>query len=178
MEVPIERATRLISPRLTVLVTSFSRDRKPNAAPFSWVGCVSFVPPMVQIGVMKQNKGTLSNIRESGKFGINIVSEDWGQKAVDCESRSDSRLKKAGIEVDSNGKVPEARSFMQCRLTDVLEPKGADHVLVVGEVVRAECDFWDEKNKRTDIDRVRPLMHGSGSHFRTVGRRIELERGR
>ena len=178
MEVPLEKATRLISPRTTALVTNFSKEGKPNAAPFSWVGCVSFVPPMIQVGVMRGNKRTLTNIRETGKFGVNIVSDDWGQKAVDCESKSEDKLEKAGITVNESGKVPEAKSFLQCRLTEIIDPKGADHLLIIGEVIKAECEFWDEKNNRADTDKIKPLMHGSGTSFIKTGKNIELNRGK
>ena len=46
-EIPLEKAVGLIYPRITVLVTTKSKEGKANAAPYSWIAPVSFKPPML-----------------------------------------------------------------------------------------------------------------------------------
>ncbi len=176
MEVPLGKAVYLLSPRITLLVTSFSREGKPNAAPFTWAGCVSYSPPMLYIGIGRENKGTLANMRETGRFGVNVVSEGWAQKAVDCELKDPGKLEKAGIKVDRSGKVPEAKAFLECRLVEIVDVKGSDHFLIIGEAVRAECGCWDAEKGRPDLDELKPILHMGGKVFRAMGKEIILER--
>jgi flavin reductase (DIM6/NTAB) family NADH-FMN oxidoreductase RutF len=169
----------LLSPRLTVLVTT-QRNGKVRAAPLSWICPISFEPAMLVLAISKDNKGTLPNIKENGQFVVNIVSEQFGQKAVDCEKIKE--LEKVGLHTIRSQKIAipgimEAKARLECQLEKIVDV-GGDHFLVCGRIVNSVC----EKSKKVgtkylpDIDIIRPLLHVGGQQFRAIGKEIILKR--
>ena len=182
MELSGEKALWLLSPRITVLVTTMNRDGRVNAAPYSFVGPLSIAPPKCYVSV-GHGKDTAAFARETREFVLNLVSEDFAQKAVNCEAklpRGENELEKFGLhEAKSlNVAVPsvrEAHATVECKLSEVIEPRESDHVLLVGKVVGGRCDF-ERAGGKPDLDRLKLVMHVGGSHFRKVGERIDFSR--
>jgi len=171
--VPLNQAVRLLSPRLTVLVTTTDRTGKVNAAPFSWIVPVSFKPPIVCLVIGKGNKGTLPNIQANKEFVVNLVSENWAQAAINCARPGEGKLKREGLGTERSKmvrppKVRDAQIALECKLVDILNVPESDHFLVLGRIVQAVGEL--------DLDKTRPVMHVSGEEFRSVGKKITLER--
>ncbi len=182
-EVPLRDSARLLSPRIFALVTTTDAEGRVNAAPFSFVFPISFDPPLVCFGATK-GKLSVKNIREQKEFVINVVSEDFAQKAVLCEEKSSEpwkRLEKAGLHAEASRvvgvpRVKESKAVLECVLHELIEPRDGDHALVVGKVVRAECAFL--KNGLPDLDKLNYLMHANRDEFRRVGEKTILERAK
>jgi len=176
-EVPLNQSVKLITPRVTALITTVDKGGNVNAAPYSWVAPVSFSPPLVYVGIGGKHKHTYINAKDTGEFVVNIVSEDFGQQAVNCEeqhSPGTNLMEKHGLGAEPSKKVGvprvrESRSVMECKVKEMVEVDGSDHVLLIGEIVHAESEGG--------IDDVKPLMHDGGRKFRSVGKETELERG-
>jgi len=171
MEVDLSRAVRLISPRVTALITTIDKNGKVNAAPYSWIIPVSFQPPMICLMIGGKHKNTYKNIAETGEFVVNIVSEDFAQEAVDCEKTHN--LESVGLnpipsKIVKPPRVKQSRAVLECKLKQFFEPEGSDHIIVVGEVVAAESVG--------NLDNIRPLLHDSGEKFRTIGKEVQLKR--
>jgi len=72
----------LVAPRPIAWITSMDRDGNLNAAPFSAYNYLCTDPPIVAIGVTNRPgpeavpKDTARNIRRTGEFVINVVTED------------------------------------------------------------------------------------------------------
>jgi flavin reductase (DIM6/NTAB) family NADH-FMN oxidoreductase RutF len=72
----------LCAPRPIAWVTSMDRDGNLNAAPFSAYNYLCTDPPIVALGVTNRPgreaapKDTARNIRRTGEFVINVVTED------------------------------------------------------------------------------------------------------
>lgn len=185
MELNGEKALWLLSPRITVLVTTMSKNGKVNAAPYSFVGPLSINPPMCYVSVGKFDKDTEAFALETKQFVINLVSEDFAQKAINCEAklpRGTNELEEFGLHMTPSKKVvvpsvKEAHATLECELTEVLEPKESDHVLLVGKVLCGKCDFEREGGK-PDLDKLNLIMHVGSSHFRKVGERIDFKRNK
>ncbi len=180
MKVPSDKSTKLLSPRITFLVTTVDEKGEVNVAPFSWVNAISMNPPMLFVGIGRKNKGTLPNIEERKEFVANLVSEDFAEKAIMCEMKCEDKLKESGLNlVDSEAvSVPgikEAKIRLECKFIKTIDVEGADHLLVVGEVVSAFCESVTD-NDNPDMDKIKPLMHISGEEFRSVGENIRLKR--
>jgi flavin reductase (DIM6/NTAB) family NADH-FMN oxidoreductase RutF len=84
-EVPLSKAVRLISPRLTVLVNTVDEKGELNSSPYSWIFPLSFDPPFIGVGIGGKKKYTYINSKRTGEFVVCVVSEDFGQQAVNCE---------------------------------------------------------------------------------------------
>lgn len=182
MELSGEKALWLLSPRITALVTTMGKNGKVNAAPYSFVGPLSISPPMCYVSV-GHGKDTEAFARETHEFVINLVSRDFAQRAVNCEAklpRGESELEKFGLHEKKSSlvsvpSIKEAHAVLECRLTEIIEPRKSDHVLLVGRVLGGKCDFEREEHK-PDLGKLNLVMHVGGSHFREVGGRIDFTR--
>lgn len=80
----------LIAPRPIALITSMDREGRLNAAPFSAFNYFCTDPPIVGVGVTNRPdhafvpKDTALNIRRTGEFVVNIVTEDIAEKMNVC----------------------------------------------------------------------------------------------
>lgn len=185
MELSGEKALWLLSPRLTALVTTMSKSGEVNAAPYSFVGPLSIKPPMCYVSVGKFDKDTEAFAKETEEFVVNLVSEEFAQKAIDCEAkleRGESELNEFGLHAVNSEKVSvprvkEAHAVLECRLTEIVNPKESDHILLVGKVLCGECEF-ERDTEKPDLDKLNLIMHVGGSHFRRVGERIDFKRNK
>jgi len=184
-ELSPEKALWLLSPRLTVLVTTMSKGGKVNAAPFSFVGPISIEPPLCYVSVGKANKDTEAFARETKQFVINLVSETFAQQAINCEAklpRGTNELEVFGLHMRPSKKVAvpsvkEAPATVECELTEVIDPKDSDHLLLIGRVVAGTCMYLREQAK-PDLDAMKLIMHVAKEHFRKVGERVDYKRNK
>ena len=176
IEIPLSKSVRIISPRLTVLVNTLDEKGELNSSPYSWAFPLSFNPPLIGIGVGGKHKFTYINSKKTGEFVVCVVSEDFGQQAVDCEKNhnaGDKLWETFGLHTENSKKVnvpriKEAKAILECRVEQFVELKG-DHIILVGKVLYAESEGG--------VDEINPLLHDSGEKFRTVGKQIILKRG-
>lgn len=82
---PIEAYKLLISmivPRPIAFISTRGRDDSTNLAPFSFFNGVSSHPPVVSVAIGQKAGGvpkdTLRNIRDTGEFVVNMVTESIG----------------------------------------------------------------------------------------------------
>jgi flavin reductase (DIM6/NTAB) family NADH-FMN oxidoreductase RutF len=182
MKIPLNYAYKLLSPRIVVLVTTVDEKGRINAAPFSFCGSVSFNPPMLYVGV-REFQHTYKNMKKTGEFVVNVVSEDFAQKAVKCEKAYPygvNELEKVGLHWYDSEKVKpprlkEAKIHFECKLRQ--EIRTGDHILMVGEIVAIDAEEVKE-SYIPDFEKVRVIMHASGENFYSVGKKIKLKRER
>ncbi len=181
MEIPLNNSWKLLSPRIVVLVTTVDEEGRINAAPFSLCGPVSFDPPMVWVGV-RPSRHTYQNIKKTGEFVVNIVSEEFSQEAVYCERAYPygvNELEKTGLHWYDSKKVKpprikEAKACLECKLRKTIDI-GGTHILVIGEIVAADAEGLKE-NYTPDLMKLKTIMHMTGEYFYSVGKEIKLER--
>ncbi|MDI6825590.1 MAG: flavin reductase family protein [Candidatus Aenigmarchaeota archaeon] len=180
MKVPLSNAYKLLSPRIVVLVTTVDEKGRINAAPFSFCGPISIDPPMLSIGVRKFQH-TYQNIKKTGEFVVNLVTEEFAQKAIDCEKaypQGVNELEKVMLHWCDSEKVKpprikEAKIHLECKLRNEIET--GDHIMMVGEIVVANVEAVKE-NYIPDFEKLKVIMHASGESFYSVGREIKLKR--
>lgn len=178
IEVPLSSAVRIISPRLTVLVNTLDERGKLNSSPYSWIFPLSFNPPLIGVGVGGKRKYTYINSQRNGEFVVCVVSEDFGQEAVNCEEShkpGDELWSKQGLHVEKSRKVEvprikESKAILECKVDRFIELPGT-HVIMVGEVLHAEA-------VEGGLDSINPLLHDSGEKFRVLGEERVLKRRR
>ncbi len=175
-----------VGPRPIAWVVTQDADGVINAAPFSFFNAVSGDPPLVIIGIGGRKPGdakdTGNNIRETGQFVINLVSDANAQAmnitAIDFPPGVDE-IKEAGLTTlpSTKIKVPriaespvafECERFMNIDL-------GVDRTLVIGKVlavhVRDDCVLNAERGyiDNAKLDLIGRL-HGAGWYSRTRDR--------
>ena len=175
IEIPLSKSTRLISPRLTVLINTIDEKGKLNSSPYSWIFPLSFNPPLIGVGIGGKNKNSYLNARRTGEFVVCVVSPDFGQQAVNCEQKhipGERLWQKQGLHSKKSKEVAvpgikESKAILECKATKFIEIDG-DHVILVGEVVHAQAE--------ASLEKINPLLHDSGEKFRTIGKEVLLNR--
>ena len=182
----------LVAPRPIALITSLDEDGRLNAAPFSAYNYLCTDPPIVGVGVTNRPnepfvpKDTARNIRRTGEFVVNVVTEDIAGKMNICATDFPAELN----EVDLAGfttapsekvKVPriaEAHAALECREFTTMEI-GRSRI-VLGRVVSVfiEDRFVDPNGPYVKAEDLHAIgrMNGLGNYVRTRDAFITIPR--
>ena len=122
-----------------VYVIGVRDGEKLNAFTATWITQVSFVPPLVAVGVRKDSV-SYAMIEKSRLFAVNFLGA--GQKELAQHFLKPAHLggdKLAGIPhrkgVTGAPLLGDAPAFVECRVREI--HAAGDHSIVVGEVVEA-----------------------------------------
>jgi flavin reductase (DIM6/NTAB) family NADH-FMN oxidoreductase RutF len=173
----------LIAPRPIALVTSMNETGRMNAAPFSAYNYLCTDPPIVGLGVTDRPgeafvpKDTARNIRRTGEFVVNVVTEDLAQAmnlcATDFPADIDE-LEIAGLDTAPSSlvKVPrirQAHAALECVEHTTLEI-GRSRI-ILGRVVAmyVEDQFVDPAGPYIKAEELHAIgrMNGLGSYVKT-----------
>ncbi len=125
----------LVAPRPIAWVTSMDEQGRLNAAPFSSYNYLCTDPPVIGMGVTNRPgreripKDTAHNIRRTGEYVVNVVTEDLLQQMNICATdfpEGVNELEMAGLTTvpSSMVKVPriaEAHAALECRELTTME---------------------------------------------------------
>ncbi|MDH5184498.1 MAG: flavin reductase family protein [Gammaproteobacteria bacterium] len=164
-----------VVPRPIAWVSSRSHDGVLNLAPFSFFTVASREPPMLAISIGPRTGGedyakdTLTNLRESQEFVINIVSLSLAnamhETAINHPPEVDEFVRAgvtpAACEAVTTPRVAEAKISMECTVEHMLR-LGSDY-LVVGRMQRFHIEDALIKNGRIDLKALNPLGRLAGN---------------
>lgn len=154
-----------------------------NLAPYSFFNAVAYVPPQVVFS-STGTKDSLTNIRDTGVFAVNIVSEDL-VAAMNESSAPVARgideftltgLAKADCREIDCPRVAEAPATLECRLVQVTQLLGHDNWLIHGEVVGIHMRDDCLHDGRFDVTRYNPAARLGYRDFTIVRDLFELRR--
>ena len=182
----------LVAPRPIALITSMDEHGRLNAAPFSAYNYLCTDPPIVGIGVTNRPdqpavpKDTARNIRRTGEFVVNVVTEDIADKMNVCATDFPPEMSEvdlAGFTTTPSLKVKpprlaEAHAALECREHTTLEI-GRSRI-ILGRVVAfyVEDQYVDPEGpyiKAQDLHSI-GRMNGLGNYVRTRDAFIEIPR--
>jgi flavin reductase (DIM6/NTAB) family NADH-FMN oxidoreductase RutF len=109
----------------------------PHGTTVSAFASLSMTPPMVLVSLDRQSE-LLSLIRESGRFGVNVLGADQSALAL-AFARKGGTGKFNGVrwEIDHDlPRLPGAPGWLACEVAQLVD--GGDHVVALGTVVAAE----------------------------------------
>ena len=181
----------LCAPRPIALVTSMDEAGSLNAAPFSAYNYLCTDPPIVGIGVTNRPgtstpKDTARNIRRTGEFVINVVTEDILPHMNICATDFPAEINEldmAGLDVTPSlhVKVPriaQAHAALECVEHTTLEI-GRSRV-ILGRVVSifVEDHYVDPAGPYIRAEELHAIgrMNGLGSYVRTRDAFLTLPR--
>jgi flavin reductase (DIM6/NTAB) family NADH-FMN oxidoreductase RutF len=138
--------TSLVVPRPIGWVSSRSRSGVPNLAPFSYYNAVAATPMLIGVSIGHRKdlpKDTLLNIRETGSFCLNVVTEGQleqmnltsGEHSPEVDEFEIAGLPLAESRVVAAPYVASCPAVLECRMTQEVELKDAAASLVIAEVV-------------------------------------------
>lgn len=173
----------LVAPRPIALITSLDESGQLNAAPFSAYNYLCTDPPIIGVGVTNRPnqpfvpKDTARNIRRTGEFVVNVVTEDIAEKmnlcAVDFPHEI-SEVEVAGFtttpsQVVKPPRLAEAHAALECREYTTLEIGHSR--IILGRVVSVyvEDRYVDSAGPYIKADELHAIgrMNGLGNYVRT-----------
>ena len=139
-----------VLPRPIGWISTLNENGTPNLAPFSFFNAVCGNPPTVLFcpelrGTDLAIKDTLKNVRQTGEFVVNIVTESLAQAMVktsaelpeDVDEFQFAGLGKAPSVIVKAPRVAASPVHFECRLNQIItishQPGGGS--IVIGEVV-------------------------------------------
>jgi flavin reductase (DIM6/NTAB) family NADH-FMN oxidoreductase RutF len=175
--------TSLVVPRPIGWVSSRSRTGVPNLAPFSYYNAVAATPMLIGVSIGHRRdlpKDTLLNIRETGAFCVNVVTEQQleqmnltsGEHSPEVDEFEIAGLPLAESRVVSAPYVANCPAVLECRMTQEVELKGAAASLVIAEVVGIllnEALQMEEGTLRVTPESLRAVGRMGGDVYCTTG---------
>lgn len=163
-----------VVPRPIALVSTRDAAGSLNLAPFSYFNAISSSPPLVGIAIVDRpgdEKDTLRNIRETGEFVVNLVSEPMlpaMAKTAGEWPRGTSEFEVAGLTPAPSERVAppwvrESPLQLECRLHR--EIALGNSFLVVGEVVLARVSDGAITDGRVDPVKLAPVGRLGGETY-------------
>jgi flavin reductase (DIM6/NTAB) family NADH-FMN oxidoreductase RutF len=177
-----------VVPRPIAFVSTVALEGVYNLAPFSFFNVVCGDPPVICFSPIWRNppKDTIVNIRATGEFVVNIVSEEFADKMNICSGEypssvdefSMSGLTPVASEVVRAPRVQESHVNMECKLMQIVDvstrPMGGS--LVLGEVVRFHVNDAVIQDFRIDADKLAAVGRMSGYDYARTRDRFSLVR--
>lgn len=161
----------IVTPRPIGWISSRDTDGNDNLAPYSFFNAVAYVPPQVMFSSTGQKpdregtKDSVSNIRDTGVFCVNIVeyamrdamnaSSATVNKNIDEFARA--KLEKTPCETIDCARVSGTPAALECKLTEILQLPGAANFAVFGEVTGIHMRDDCLSDGLFDITRFHPL---------------------
>ncbi len=180
----------IITPRPIAWVSTQDAGGVANLAPYSFFNGVAYVPPQVMFastGAKEDQAGSkdsMSNIRETGVFCVNIVEEAM-QDAMNASSETLGKdvdeFAHAGVEAVRCSeiecpRVANAPAALECRATKIVKIEGAHNVVVFGEVIGVHLRDDCLVDGRFDVTRYNPLSRMGYRDYTVVREVFELAR--
>ncbi len=159
----------IVAPRPIGWIGTKGRDGSLNLSPYSFFNIVSDKPKLVMFS-SSGRKHSLRNVEETGVFTASLASRHLAEHVNASSAPVDygvSEFDIAGLtakmaELVDAPYVAEAYTALECRLTEVIRPKGldgqgAESYMVLGEVVGIHISEEIIRNGRIAMDLARPI---------------------
>jgi flavin reductase (DIM6/NTAB) family NADH-FMN oxidoreductase RutF len=180
-----------VIPRPIAFVSSISSDGIRNLAPFSFFTVASADPPIICfVPIVRtadgMQKDTLRNIKATGEFVVNIVSEDFAAQMNSCSADFppdvdefvESGLTPEPSDLVAPPRVKESKVSMECKLFRILEvsanPLGGS--MVLGRIVRFRIQDEVLDGYRIDPDLLKAFGRLGGATYARTTDRFEMQR--
>lgn len=165
----------LVVPRPVAWISSQNRQGVGNLAPFSYFNAVSSAPPVVMVSFSpKGKKDSLTNIRETGEFVVNVATQHLRHTMVSSSADVDYGVDEAellGLAMADSvvvrpPRIADARASMECRVHDLVPVFGS--TVVLGRVVHVHVSDEVIRDGRVVAELLCPVSRLGGSFYATV----------
>jgi flavin reductase (DIM6/NTAB) family NADH-FMN oxidoreductase RutF len=181
-----------VVPRPIGWISTVNASGQPNLAPFSFFNVVCSSPPTVLFCPMIRStdgntKDTLNNVKATGEFVVNIVSEELASSmvATSVEIAADvNEFELTGLATSPSvavrpPRVAESPIHFECKVSQIVEvgnqPGGGS--VILGEIVHLHVDervlIGEDK---IDLAALKPIGRLAGSAYTRVTDLFEMVR--
>jgi Conserved protein/domain typically associated with flavoprotein oxygenases, DIM6/NTAB family len=159
----------IVAPRPIGWIGTKGRDGSLNLSPYSFFNIVSDQPKLVMFS-SSGRKHSLKNAEETGVFTASLASRHLAEQvnassaAVEygvSEFELSGLTAKMAVTVDAPF-VAEAYTALECRVTEIINPKGldgeaSDSFMVLGEVTGIHISETILRDGRIDMSLAKPI---------------------
>ena len=181
----------MIVPRPIAFVSTVDAAGVRNLAPFSYFTACGSNPPVVCFSTAVRSgphpyKDTLENVRATGEFVVNIVSEEFAAQMnatsasvpPEVDEFELSGLTPLASDLVKPPRVAESKAQMECRLHQIVpvsdRPGGG--ILVLGEVLRFHVLESLLDGYKIDPDKLNAIGRMGGPNYVRTRDRFEMPR--
>lgn len=182
-----------VGPRPIAWVSTVNRGGQPNVAPFSFFNAISAKPPLLgfspglrRIESSSHAKDTLSNIRATGEFVVNVVTFDLaeqmnltsGEYGHEVNEFEVAKLTPAPSEKVKPPRVLESPVNFECKLERIIDfgSEWPSSSLVIGEIVLVHLGDAVLRDGHFDRDALDLIGRMGGDQYSRTTERFEMER--
>lgn len=181
-----------ITPRPIAWISTVDAQGNSNLAPFSFFNAVCSFPPTIMFSISYRAepapKDTLTNIRETGEFVVNFVTES-NARAMNITAADFpygvSEIERAGLTAIPSTlvkapRIQESPIHFECKLNQIVtiseQPGGA--YVIIGNVVymHAEDAIYNQEKDYIDFDAYQVVGRMAGNGYTTTRERFDLIR--
>jgi flavin reductase (DIM6/NTAB) family NADH-FMN oxidoreductase RutF len=177
-----------VVPRPIAWVSTTNPEGVDNLAPYSFFNVVAVDPPVVMFAPVDDDgapgglKDTPRNIRETGEFVVNVVTESVAEAMNRTsatlpagESEFDhADVTRADSHVVAPPRVAESPVAFECSRYDMVDV--GDSTMVLGEVEWVHLDDDVTTDGKMDVEKLDAVGRLSGSLYATTEERFSMER--
>jgi len=180
----------IVAPRPIGWISTRGKDGAFNLAPYSFFNAISSRPPLVWFS-SEGVKDSATIARETGEFTVNLVARHLAERMVETSINAPSGISEfelAGLtpapcRLVSCPRVAEAPAALECRVTEVLEPRDlrgdpVGAIVVIGEVVGVHIDEAMLTEGLFDIAKARNLSRLGYMDYAAPGDIFSMKRPR
>jgi flavin reductase (DIM6/NTAB) family NADH-FMN oxidoreductase RutF len=154
-----------------------------NLAPYSFFNAAAYSPPQVTFA-STGIKDSLINIRETGVFAVNVVeeamfhtmSETSAELPPEVDEFAHANIARAECTTIPCPRVADAPATLECTLIDIIQMRGRDNFLILGEVTGVHLRDDCLVNGRFDVTRFNPVARLGYRDYTVVRELITLPR--
>ncbi len=186
-----------VAPRPIAWVSTVSVAGQPNLAPFSFFNAICGRPPLLAFApglrmrgegtaIRGDTKDTLSNVRETGEFVVNVVTYDVAEAMNLTSGEYDSSVNEFELakvtprpsRLVKPPHVAESSVNFECKVYQILDFSSPPHggSLVIGEIVFVHVDEKHFKDGRLDPNSLDLIGRMGGVQYSRTTQRFELVR--
>ena len=180
----------IVTPRPIGWISTRDAQGHDNLAPYSFFNAVAHVPPQVMFASTSAKpdrdgtKDSVANIRDTGVFCVNIVSEalrdamnqtsgPWGREV---DEFTDAGLEKAACETIDCARVAASPANLECKLTQIVQLPGEANFVVFGEVTGVHMRDDCMVDGLFDVTRFTPLTRLGYQDYSVIRETFSLKR--
>lgn len=187
---PHNPSKAIVSPRPIGWISTCDAAGRINLAPYSFFNMLSGDPFLVWFS-SDGAKDSATNAEQTGEFVANLATGNLAQQVVassvdaphGVDEFDDAGLTHAPCRLVRPPRVAEAAAALECKVTEVLRPRGLDgrgggNIVVIGEVVGVHIDDAMLTNGMFDVVRAGNLSRLGYLDYATVTSVFPMRRPR
>ncbi len=180
----------VVSPRPIGWIATRGADGRDNLAPYSFFNAVAYEPPQIMFASTSakadrgDTKDSVSNIRETGAFTVNIVeytardimnqtSGPWDKETDEFELAG---VEKAECTTINCPRVANTPATLECKLTQIVQLPGDANFAVFGEVTGVHLRDDCLVDGKFDVTQFNPLTRLGYRDYSVIREVFSLQR--